>query len=137
MPNPRADIPEQDLEAPKPGEILAEDESFWVVFDRFPISPGHTLVVAKSGKSRMAELTSQEAQALMRWVRWAMDHLEQTLQPTPDGYNLGLNDGPAAGQTRRSLHFHVIPRYRGDCEDPRGGVRCVIPDRARYWQSPP
>ena len=51
----------------------------------------------------------------------------------PDGYNIGINDGPAAGQTVPHLHIHLIPRYAGDAEDPRGGVRWVMPGKARYW----
>jgi diadenosine tetraphosphate (Ap4A) HIT family hydrolase len=55
------------------------------------------------------------------------------LTPTPDAFNFGLNDGPAAGQTIAQLHFHVIPRYTGDVADPRGGIRHIIPSKARYW----
>ena len=51
----------------------------------------------------------------------------------PDGFNIGLNDGPAAGQTIAHAHIHVIPRYRGDVADPRGGIRWVLPDKAKYW----
>jgi diadenosine tetraphosphate (Ap4A) HIT family hydrolase len=129
-------ILEKDFDAPKSDEILAEDGLFWVIIDKYPVSPGHALIVAKSGKSRMTELTPAEAASLMQWVRWTMDYLNRTLSPKPDGFNLGLNDGPAAGQTRRTLHFHVIPRYQGDCVDPRGGVRNVLPAKARYWQKP-
>ena len=52
----------------------------------------------------------------------------------PDGFNVGVNDGAAAGQTVAHAHVHVIPRFEGDVADPRGGVRWVVPDRARYWQ---
>jgi len=51
----------------------------------------------------------------------------------PDAYNIGINDGPAAGQTVPHVHVHLIPRYDGDCEDPRGGVRWIMPDKAKYW----
>ena len=61
-------------------------------------------------------------------------HLTSQLTPKPDAFNLGLNDGPAAGQTMPQLHFHVIPRYTGDVPDPRGGIRHIIPSKARYWQ---
>jgi len=54
----------------------------------------------------------------------------------PDAFNLGLNDGAAAGQTVPHVHLHLIPRYRGDLPDPRGGVRWIIPERARYWNKP-
>ena len=52
----------------------------------------------------------------------------------PDGYNVGINDGPAAGQTVPHMHMHLIPRYKGDLEDPRGGVRWIIPEKAKYWE---
>jgi diadenosine tetraphosphate (Ap4A) HIT family hydrolase len=52
----------------------------------------------------------------------------------PDGYNIGINDGPTAGQTVPHLHMHLIPRYKGDLEDPRGGVRWIIPGKAKYWE---
>lgn len=53
----------------------------------------------------------------------------------PDGWNIGINDGSAAGQTVPHLHIHLIPRYAGDSADPRGGVRWVIPGKAKYWDS--
>lgn len=51
----------------------------------------------------------------------------------PDAYNIGINDGPAAGQTVPHVHVHLIPRYEGDCDDPRGGVRWIMPGKAKYW----
>jgi len=51
----------------------------------------------------------------------------------PNGYNIGINDGPAAGQTVPHLHVHLIPRYTGDSSDPRGGIRWVLPESAKYW----
>jgi diadenosine tetraphosphate (Ap4A) HIT family hydrolase len=55
------------------------------------------------------------------------------MAPKPDAYNVGWNDGVAAGQTVMHLHLHVIPRYEGDVPDPRGGIRWVIPEHAAYW----
>jgi diadenosine tetraphosphate (Ap4A) HIT family hydrolase len=64
-----------------------------------------------------------------------LDEARTALQTShaPQGYNIGVNDGPAAGQTVPHLHMHLIPRYAGDQADPRGGVRWVLPDRAQYW----
>lgn len=59
--------------------------------------------------------------------------LQLDLQYSPAGYNVGINDGPAAGQTVPHLHIHLIPRYEGDQPDPRGGVRWIFPDKAAYW----
>lgn len=69
----------------------------------------------------------------MEWVDWAQEHLQVALAPTPDGFNLGVNDGKAAGLTMPQFHFHLMPRYTGDVPDARGGMRWVIPAKARYW----
>jgi diadenosine tetraphosphate (Ap4A) HIT family hydrolase len=79
------------------------------------------------------ELTVEEQARLMTWVAWVERHWHEELSPVPNGFNLGVNDGPAAGQTMPQFHFHVIPRWRDDVPDPRGGVRWVKPDKAKYW----
>lgn len=117
--------------------ILAEDELFLIARDKYPISPGHTLVIVKRLVARFDQLTQEEKLRLLHWVDWGMQHLQTILERKPDGFNLGLNDGPAAGQTVPQLHFHIIPRYAGDVPDPRGGVRHVIPSKARYWCDEP
>jgi len=117
----------------EPERVQATDELFAVVCDKFPISPGHTLIIPRRALARFRELTAAEKTRLMEWAQWAQDHLRKTQTPAPDGFNLGLNDGPAAGQTMPQFHYHVIPRYAGDVADPRGGVRWVIPAKAKYW----
>lgn len=113
--------------------VLAHDDLFAVIRDKYPISPGHSLIIARRPVARFQELTSVEKTRLLVWVEWTQQHLVSTLTPPPDAYNLGLNDGPAAGQTMPQLHFHVIPRYTGDVADARGGIRWVKPDKAKYW----
>lgn len=113
--------------------VLAEDELFIVAKDKYPVSPGHSLIIVKRVVARFGELTADEKTRLVTWVDWCITHLQRTLEPNPDGFNVGLNDGPAAGQTVPQLHMHVIPRYHGDVPDPRGGVRFVIPHKAKYW----
>jgi diadenosine tetraphosphate (Ap4A) HIT family hydrolase len=113
--------------------LLAADELFVVVRDKFPVSPGHSLIIARRGAARFQELSDDERTRLLKWISWTQEHLASTLKPAPDAFNFGLNDGPAAGQTIPQFHFHVIPRYAGDMADPRGGVRHVIPAKARYW----
>ena len=66
--------------------------------------------------------------AMLQRVRSMLD-----AELRPDGYNIGINDGVAAGQTVMHVHMHVIPRYRGDRPDPRGGIRWIIPEKADYW----
>lgn len=113
--------------------ILAQDELFTVAKDKYPISPGHTLIILKRDVSRFHQLMAGEKLKLIEWIDWCIYHLQNTLTPQPDGFNVGLNDGQAAGQTVGRLHVHVIPRYNGDVADPRGGVRWILPSKARYW----
>jgi len=114
--------------------IILEDELFLVKKDKYPVSPGHTLIIVKRSAERFQDLTSEEKLRLMKWIDWCINYLQEILKPKPDGFNIGLNDGAAAGQTVGQVHVHVIPRYFGDVTDPRGGVRFVIPQRGKYWK---
>jgi len=102
-----------------------------VVRDAFPISPGHTLIIPKRHVGSFFDLSSDEREDLMSLLGTAKANVEAEFKP--DGYNIGINDGPVAGQTVPHLHIHLIPRYKGDMPDPRGGVRWIIPDKADYW----
>ena len=113
--------------------ILAKDELFTVAKDKYPVSPGHSLIIVNRPVARFQELSADEKLRLIHWADWSIAFLQRTLQPSPDGFNVGLNDGPAAGQTVGQLHMHIIPRYQGDVPDPKGGVRWVLPKKARYW----
>jgi diadenosine tetraphosphate (Ap4A) HIT family hydrolase len=117
----------------EPERVLAVDDLFAVVGDKFPISPGHVLIIPRRPLTRFQELNAVEKSRLMGWVEWAHARLQQALTPAPEAFNLGVNDGKAAGQTMPQFHFHIIPRYTGDVADPRGGVRWVIPAKAKYW----
>jgi len=101
--------------------------------DGYPISPGHTLVIPKRHVGSFFELNPEEAADLIALLRSAKNVLQVEFKP--DGYNIGINDGAAAGQTVPHLHIHLIPRYIGDSADPRGGVRWIIPEKADYWSS--
>lgn len=118
----------------EPECIVAEDDLFVVASDRYPVSPGHTIIIVKRVVARFEGLSAEEKVRLMHWIDWCIAKLQKILQPPPDGFNMGLNDGLAAGQTVEQLHVHVIPRYRGDLPDPRGGIRWVLPEKARYWR---
>jgi superfamily II DNA or RNA helicase/diadenosine tetraphosphate (Ap4A) HIT family hydrolase/HKD family nuclease len=100
------------------------------LWDQFPVSPGHALIIPRRHVSSWFDATDEERVELMAAVSDACSAIEQVHQP--DGYNLGVNVGPAAGQTVFHLHVHVIPRYQGDVPAPRGGVRHVIPEKADY-----
>ncbi len=102
-----------------------------VVRDAFPVSPGHTLVIPLRHIGSFFELTAVERDCMFELLVRAKAELDHTFQP--DGFNIGINDGAASGQTVPHLHLHLIPRYRGDVPDPRGGVRWVVPAKAKYW----
>jgi diadenosine tetraphosphate (Ap4A) HIT family hydrolase len=114
-----------------PEHIVLDSAHAFVIRDRFPVSPGHTLVIPKRHVGSFFEATDAERADLTSLLSAARDELE--LQFRPAGYNVGINDGAAAGQTVPHLHIHLIPRYDGDRADPRGGVRWVLPDKAAYW----
>jgi diadenosine tetraphosphate (Ap4A) HIT family hydrolase len=114
-----------------PSRIVHQNESGVVIRDGFPISPGHTLIVARRHVASFFDLSTGEALGLTELLREARLILDQECQP--DGFNIGINDGAAAGQTVSHLHIHLIPRYTGDRPDPRGGVRWIFPDKADYW----
>ena len=115
-----------------PERILARSEHGGVLRDLYPVSPGHTLVIPWRHVGSFFDLTPEERAGLLALVEGAKGALDAEMRP--DAYNLGLNDGPAAGQTVPHCHLHLIPRYAGDQEDPRGGVRWVIPGKAKYWK---
>ncbi|MCI0447278.1 HIT family protein [bacterium] len=111
--------------------VVAESPLTITIRDGFPISPGHTLIISKRHFCSFFEATPEEERELMRALHRAK--LELDFEFSPLGYNIGINDGSAAGQTIPHLHIHLIPRYEGDVEDPRGGVRWIIPEKAAYW----
>jgi diadenosine tetraphosphate (Ap4A) HIT family hydrolase len=114
-----------------PDRIIWQTDLVFAILDGFPVSPGHTLIIPKRHVPSLFDATGDERHELMAGIDWAKHYLDAEYKP--DSYNIGINDGPAAGQTVPHLHIHLIPRYNGDREDPRGGVRWVIPDKAKYW----
>jgi diadenosine tetraphosphate (Ap4A) HIT family hydrolase len=107
-----------------------------VIRDGYPISPGHTLIISKRHIGSFFDTTTEERNALFELLDWAKASLLSPGCETgsmPDAFNIGINDGPAAGQIVPHLHIHLIPRYQGDSKDPRGGVRWIMPDKAKYW----
>ncbi len=110
--------------------ILDEDELTVIIRDGFPVSPGHTLVIPRRHVVSLAEASAAEWTAIGEALGRARAGLDRELRP--DGYNVGVNDGLAAGQTVMHLHVHLIPRYRGDVPNPRGGVRHCIPGHGDY-----
>ena len=116
----------------RPSErILDENELLVAINDGFPISKGHTLILPKRHISTFFDCTPDERQAILDMLDKMKTKLDNIYKP--NAYNIGINDGEAAGQTVPHVHVHLIPRYEGDVDDPRGGIRWVIPDRAKYW----
>jgi diadenosine tetraphosphate (Ap4A) HIT family hydrolase len=91
--------------------------------DTYPASPGHSVVIPKRHVASFFDLTPEEVNACMELIREERKLLDQEF--SPDGYNIGVNIGPAAGQSIFHVHIHIIPRYKGDVENPQGGVRHV------------
>jgi diadenosine tetraphosphate (Ap4A) HIT family hydrolase len=111
-------------------EWIASNDLAFAIMDGYPVNPGHVLVIPKRQVSTWWEATREEQVAILDLLEVVKRQLDESHRP--DGYNIGVNAGEAAGQTVFHLHVHMIPRYRGDMEDPRGGVRHVIPSRGNY-----
>ena len=114
-----------------PKETVHEHALAFVTRDSYPLTKGHTLVVPRRHVQSFFELTAEERAAMVELLAIAKKSLDA--EHGPDGYNVGINDGAAAGQTVMHVHMHLIPRYADDTTDPRGGVRWIFPDRAAYW----
>lgn len=111
--------------------IRYQSEHGIVIRDGFPVSAGHTLVIPKRHIPSFFDLSADERTDLLALLDWAKTDVEAAFKP--DAFNIGINDGPAAGQTVPHLHIHLIPRYCENGVDPRGGVRWVVPGKADYW----
>ncbi|WEG73607.1 HIT family protein [Vagococcus intermedius] len=114
----------------KTSAILLENKTCLAFYDKFPVSEGHLLIIPKIHRQDYFDLTPREQQDMADLLGQAKILLDKKFQPA--GYNIGLNCGEVAGQTIYHCHCHVIPRYKGDCEQPKGGVRGVIPNKMAY-----
>jgi diadenosine tetraphosphate (Ap4A) HIT family hydrolase len=116
---------------PDAARVLHNDGLVFVLRDGFPVSPGHVLVIPHRHVGSFFDTTPEERRAILD----ALDIAKRTVENEhrPDGWNIGINDGVAAGQTVPHLHVHLIPRYKSDRPDPRGGVRWILPEKADYW----
>lgn len=119
-----------DRDNKKEHSIIGENELAYARWDNIPVTRGHAEVIPKRHIESFFELTNDEVLAI--------HHLAQDIKNIiaakyhPDAFNLGVNDGEAAGRTIHHLHVHLIPRYKGDVENPRGGVRHIIPEKGNY-----
>jgi len=113
-------------------EILAENELALAFFDKFPVNQGHVLVVPKRHVETLFNADWQEVMAIGKLIFEVKDILQ--IRFNPDGFNIGVNVGKAAGQTIFHLHYHIIPRFAGDVEDPRGGIRNIKQSLVPYLE---
>jgi diadenosine tetraphosphate (Ap4A) HIT family hydrolase len=111
--------------------VIDSSQHGLVIRDGYPISPGHSLIIPRRHTGSFFDLSAEERIDLLTLLDRAKAVADAEF--SPDGYNIGVNDGAAAGQTVPHLHIHLIPRYNGDCPDPRGGVRWIVPNKADYW----
>ena len=126
--SPAADDQTSAINHPR---IIAQNQHAIVIRDGYPVTPGHTLIIPKRHIGSYFSLTADEKTSMHALLEQAKTELDQHHQPA--AYNIGINDGPAAGQTVPHCHMHLIPRYHQDVSDPRGGVRWVVAEKADYW----
>lgn len=113
-----------------PQGVSLDSELAFSARDTYGVSPGHTLVIPKRHVASFFELTPEEVAECMKLINEEKKNIDE--QFSPDGYNIGVNIGSAAGQSIFHVHIHIIPRYEGDVENPQGGVRHVIAKKAHY-----
>jgi diadenosine tetraphosphate (Ap4A) HIT family hydrolase len=113
-------------------KIILDNDLAIAVYDGFPVTPGHGLIVPKRHIALFYEATREEQTAMLDLL--AEMRLLLLKERNPDAFNISINDGAAAGQTVMHMHIHLIPRYAGDTDDPRGGVRWIMPEKAPYWK---
>lgn len=111
-------------------KIIMTNTHAMALYDGYPVTPGHTLIVPKRHIASFFEATKEEQAAMFDLLAEMRQQLQA--ERNIDGFNIGINDGTAAGQTVMHLHIHLIPRYAGDTSDPRGGVRWIMPEKAPY-----
>ena len=111
-------------------ELLLESATSFAIFDKFPVSNGHTLIIPKKHCSDYFLLSFKEQSACWFMLNKAREILKKKFNP--DGFNIGININESAGQTVAHVHIHLIPRYIGDVIEPRGGIRGVIPEKKNY-----
>ena len=111
-------------------EKILESELSFAIYDGFPVNEGHVLIIPKRHTADYFDLSLEEQKDCIELLNRVKGIVQEKYNP--DGFNVGININEAAGQTVSHVHIHLIPRYEGDVEEPRGGVRGVIPKRKSY-----
>ena len=106
-------------------EKILETEMSFAIYDSFPVNEGHALIIPKRHTANYFDLSLDEQKNCIE----LLNHVKEIVQEkyNPAGFNVGININEAAGQTVPHVHIHLIPRFEGDVEEPRGGVRGVVP----------
>jgi ATP adenylyltransferase len=112
-------------------QMILQNEFVYAIYDKFPVTPLHTLVIPKRHVGTYFELSQFEICACHLLLQKAK-HLIEEEDPLVTGFNIGINNGATAGQTIFHCHVHLIPRREGDVKNPRGGIRHVIPHKGFY-----
>ena len=113
-----------------PEEIILENDLAYAIYDKFPVSKGHALIIPKRHVADYFDMLLEEqiaCQLIINKLKTILDKKHH-----PDGYNIGVNVGQTAGQSVFHVHIHLIPRYEGDVDNPLGGIRNVIANKADY-----
>ena len=110
--------------------MVIENELAFAHYDFYPASTGHCLIIPRRHVAEYFQATAEEKAAIWSLVDEMKIIIDREYKP--DGYNIGVNIGKTAGQSVPHIHIHMIPRYKGDVENPRGGVRAVIPHKQKY-----
>ena len=111
-------------------EKIIESELSFVIYDAFPVNEGHALIIPKRHTANYFDLSLEEQKDCIELLNRVKGIVQEKYNPA--GFNVGININEAAGQTVSHVHIHLIPRYEGDVEEPRGGVRGVIPEKKTY-----
>ena len=111
-------------------ELIVESATAFAIYDKFPVNDGHALIIPKRHCADYFDLSFKEQSACIFMINKVKEIVVQRFKP--DGFNIGINIGEEAGQTVHHVHIHLIPRFKGDVDDPRGGVRGVIPNKQKY-----
>jgi len=119
-----------DIQLQDDDKLITSNQYFFARYDDFPLSNGHCEIIPKEHIVSFFDLPPEYIQFLYELITNVKEIIDNKFKP--DGYNIGINDGLAAGRTQHHLHIHLIPRYTGDVENPRGGVRNIIQNKADY-----
>ena len=111
-------------------EKILETEMSFAIYDGFPVNEGHALIIPKRHTANYFDLSLEEQKDCIELLNRVKGIVQEKYNPA--GFNVGININEAAGQTVPHVHIHLIPRYEGDVEEPRGGVRGVVPDKRKY-----